>query len=370
MRLSGEKALSLALALVLGSQSAQALQRPLLFIPGIMGSNLESPETNEKLWGDDVNYLRFDKNRLLLPGQDWDATSAFQVIPSGVFRSLDLFPTSLSWGLYEKLVSFFEQRGSLFWTFPHDWRLPVPELAKQLRAHLMDLAQKHKSPLEDRLEFDVLTHSMGGLIFLEAMAGWAEGEKLLHVKTAFIMNPPLQGSPKMQRLLWYPKKHFTFTDIWAPERLGTLRSLYYLLPAKKLFGIHHKKAKPGFADFTYTPEAQDKYTELSWVDPRVSSAIPNVVSRGYQEVSSFHKKWASIENNPQSRTLLFSNIEKAYMVGAKCKDTYGVAGDGVVTVESMTAVSRIFKTDPQWFCSDHQSLPQTIEALTWVNSKL
>ena len=157
---------SLFLLLLFCSPSVYATpERPLLFLPGILGSKLyKSTDDNfDKndllLWGDLSSYRKF--NQLELKKGD-------NIIPHGIVESVQILgPIRIN--QYKTLIDYLEslgyEKGRSLFLFSYDWRKSNFYSAEKLNSFIerCKLQSNGCEKLADG-KFDMLAHSMGGLV--------------------------------------------------------------------------------------------------------------------------------------------------------------------------------------------------------------
>jgi pimeloyl-ACP methyl ester carboxylesterase len=126
--------------------------RPLVFVPGILGSTLE--RDGKVVWGDQRSLSNFPE--LLIP---FDEESG-SINATGIIRSIAILGTIKIHqydSLYETLKEIGYAEGENLFSFPYDWRKSNFNNADEL-----DRFIESKPALQG--EFDILAHSMGGLV--------------------------------------------------------------------------------------------------------------------------------------------------------------------------------------------------------------
>lgn len=180
-------AFGVTLLLVGGAEALAAPARPVVVIPGILGSRL--CEGEELLWGGRASYRKF--SRLALP-LDSDETT---VVPCGIIdevRILGPWTAEKYEPLLERLEDLGYLQGKSLFVFDYDWRLSNFHSAHALRRFIEDtpeLAQK---------EIDIVAHSMGGVvarIYLDRHGGEDRVNSLITLGT------PQWGSLKILDML-------------------------------------------------------------------------------------------------------------------------------------------------------------------------
>src|ERR1044071_5989987 len=126
--------------------------RPLVFVPGILGSELVD-QNGELVWGGLKSFKRFADLEITEKGP----IKPLRVgNPIGNISILGPFWTVHQYdGLLKTLKELNYREGETLFVFPYDWRLSNLETAQKLRDYIN--AQPN---LRDQ-QFDILAHSMG-----------------------------------------------------------------------------------------------------------------------------------------------------------------------------------------------------------------
>ncbi len=160
---------------------ASAQERPLVFVPGILGSVLSDP-SGEVIWGDSGSLNKSNFSKLnLIP----ETGQAVELRPTDVLRDVPLVFGLIEIGVYSKLIDFltgnrgivdrltgneifgtYEEGKNLF-VFPYDWRRTNFASAKRLS----DFIEKHV-PTGG---YDLVAHSMGGIVTRLMLDGRSPG---------------------------------------------------------------------------------------------------------------------------------------------------------------------------------------------------
>jgi len=91
------------------------------------------------------------------------------------------------------LLNLRKKLGANIYIFGYDWRLSNVENGKRLKTYFYYLRKKLKKKNADN-EFYFLTHSMGGLLFLNFVNELADAD-FTNIKKVILAAPPLLGSP-------------------------------------------------------------------------------------------------------------------------------------------------------------------------------
>lgn len=180
---------------------------PLIIIPGILGTELVHQKTQKRVWPE---LFPDDRDALLLPigsanlRENRDDIAATRVIENADLGKL-IPPIGVYAGLLKALESYAGyKRGDIdnpasdgghdtFYLFAYDWRRDNVEAAQLLAEKLAKLKTRLNQPA---LRFDVIAHSMGGLIArYYAMYG---GRNVLSDQTP---EPDWAGAQHISRLI-------------------------------------------------------------------------------------------------------------------------------------------------------------------------
>ncbi|MCB1025663.1 MAG: hypothetical protein KDB79_14800 [Acidobacteria bacterium] len=254
-------------------------KRPLIIIPGIMGSELINKETGEKVW---FSFSRSDKEDLRLPIALNLRLSQDRLIPGDIIRKIDikLLPdVEVYKGIIDTLTKFggYEEASwedppkdleDKIFVFPYDWRRDNVETAQFLLEEIEELKRKTHLP---NIKFNVLAHSMGGLVArYAAMYGKSDlpngrpqpnwsGEK--HFGKMFFFGTPNEGSAEAMDALLRGKSSLggsakvPFIRYLTPVDIATMPSVFQLLP-------HPHTSK--FFDEDLNPINIDLYDVKTW----------------------------------------------------------------------------------------------------------
>ncbi len=148
---------------------------PIIFIPGITGSELINQKTGEKLWPE---LFPKDREALSLPITSTTLSENHDdIVASAVIESADLIKFIPEIGVYEALFNALENHGGYrrgnidapsadgdhdtYYLFAYDWRRDNVESARELAGKIAEIKRRTSRP---DLRFDIIAHSMGGLI--------------------------------------------------------------------------------------------------------------------------------------------------------------------------------------------------------------
>ncbi len=255
-----------------------ALRRPIVTIPGMLGSRLRQGEDGPYLWGG-PNRLSADPDReagarlIALPigeGNEPLPSLTDGVRTDGVLRQahISLLGATVEERVYEGMVAALnaggyqfsrtqqeelerlgENPGSL--EFPYDWRRDIVEASKALHDFVeRKAAQVHRVRLKlygqalnaAAIRFDFVTHSMGGLVLRYYLMygdqdlpvdgslpilNWAGARR---AACAIFVAPPNLGSISAFENLVNGRTFGLLQPTFSPALIGTHPSMYQLMP--------------------------------------------------------------------------------------------------------------------------------------------
>ena len=202
-RLSGLICATLAAAIMLlaagevspaqAQASSATARRPIIFIPGLLGSRLcrdnpANPAQPVLAWGSVGALSNFPALRL---GSD----IADDLKPCGIVREI-VFLGPLRQELYAPIINHLQKigyrEGADLFIFDYDWRRSVFDNAKRLEAFA-----REKIP-DPSQRFDIIAHSMGGLIARVYVNRHGGAQRVARL---FSAGSPFQGSVKVYATL-------------------------------------------------------------------------------------------------------------------------------------------------------------------------
>jgi hypothetical protein len=201
---------------------------PVIIIPGLIGSELVNKATGSKVWFD---LRRAKDDDLRLPISPNLKANKDNLVPGDILREIQIVKLTPKIEIYQKLLDTLQTDGftegkidfpaaggdaDTFYVFPYDWRLDNVENAQILLQKLDNIRAKLNRP---DLKFNVIAHSMGGLITRYAeMYGKAD----LMARTA--------------RPTWKGASYFNSISLVATPNGGALSSLDSMINGFSLFG--------------------------------------------------------------------------------------------------------------------------------------
>lgn len=157
---------------IFANARASTGKRPVIVIPGILGSELINPRTGETVW---PSAFRTKQEGLpispnlaanrddLVPGKIVETAKLAKLLPE-VYVYRDLLEALRRYAGYREgnwETPSADGDRDTFYVFAYDWRRDNVENARELVRRLQRLKEKLK---RDDLKFNIVAHSMGGLI--------------------------------------------------------------------------------------------------------------------------------------------------------------------------------------------------------------
>jgi pimeloyl-ACP methyl ester carboxylesterase len=302
---------------------------PIIFIPGIIGSELVARTSGEKLWPE---LFPKDKEALALP---IDSTTLSEnrddVVESRVIESTQLMKFMPEIGVYGALFKALETHGGYhrgdmdspasdgdrdtYYLFDYDWRRDNVESARKLAEKIAEIKRRTNRP---DLRFDIIAHSMGGLIARYfAMYGGADvlGDSQPHpdwrgaqsIGRMALIGTPNAGSMDALRTLIYG---YSITGANKP-RVNPFKSLgrmtIFTMPS--VYQIMPRRAAARFYDANLEPIKIDLYDVETWKRYQWSAAFnPEITKR---ELKASIKKFGESEGRPAAEKTFA--IREAYL---------------------------------------------------------
>jgi pimeloyl-ACP methyl ester carboxylesterase len=269
---------SLALVLAISADAQETGKPPVIIIPGVTGSQLVNPQTGRTVW---FSVKRDKEDDLRLPITSTTLSANRDSLrPTDIIRKVEL-PVLPDVEVYQSLIDALIAKGyteatwdkpkatDVFYVFAYDWRRDNVESARLLTEKMATAKRTLKNP---SLKFDILAHSMGGLIArYAAMYGGAEPPRTPnpkptwagapHIRKLMMFGTPNEGSASSFDALinGYPiiaDKKLPFIDDLRAEDVMTNPSSFQLLP-------HQSAAR--FLDEDFRPLKIDIYDVNTWI---------------------------------------------------------------------------------------------------------
>ena len=283
-------------------------KNPIIVVPGVLGSRLVNNKTGEVAW---PKFTGTSSDLLALPILSTNvAENRDDLVATEIIDRAKFFRLSPEISFYDSLLTALEQaggykRGSIdqpasdgdhdtYYVFAYDWRRDTVESAQLLWRQIAQLKQKLNRP---DLRFDIVAHSMGGLISRYA-AMYGEQDVL----EASQPNPTWSGAQHIARLIM-----FGTPNSGSMDALSTMLKGYSVLgtnwPQLRLLDALDKDAvftfaasyqllpHPGYARFY---DEKLNLLELDIFDPamwqKYGWAVPFDAKFKAKELTAFEKK--------------------------------------------------------------------------------
>lgn len=324
---------------------------PIIVIPGLIGSELINKNTNETVWFD---LARSKDDDLRLPISPNLAANKDNLVAGDILRNVKYLRFLPETEIYQSIADSLKLPGEYaegnwdapdangfqdaYYVYPYDWRRDNVENARLLIQKINALKLKLKRP---NLKFNVVAHSMGGLIArYAAMYGdadisvgarrivptWAGAKSIGKI---FLVGTPNEGSMSALTGLLngysITRVNLPFIQSITKFDMFTIPAIYQLLPANGTLRAFDENLKPLQLD-VYNPATWEKYGWAAYTDPKFKkefSAAEQAQAKTYFRVvlnraRRFHE---AIDANIAAK----SPVEM-FLIGSDCKPTL----DGVV----------------------------------------
>ena len=263
---------------------ARTGKRPLIVIPGVLGSQLVNYETGEVVW---PSAFRSSDDGLSLPVSPNLASNVDKLVARKIVDTARLAKLAPEVYVYHELLVALKNYGGYregdwnnpgpdgdrdtFYVYPYDWRRDNVESARELFGRVETLKRKLNRP---DLRFNVLAHSMGGLVArYAAMYGDedlpSEGRRptpswsgALHINRIVMFGTPNEGSADAFSTLieGYSvteglRRRIPLLNKLSSEDIFTAPAAFQLMP-------HPSAAR--FLDENLQPVEVDLYDPATW----------------------------------------------------------------------------------------------------------
>jgi len=269
---------------------------PVIIIPGIQGSQLVNPQTGKTVW---FNVRRDKDDDLRLPMTSNNlARNRDKLVPKDIIREVKLPGVLPDVEVYQGLIDSLKARGyaeanwnkpqatDVFYVFPYDWRRDNVETAQLLINKIEAVKRVVKRP---DLKFDIIAHSMGGLIArYAAMYGAAdlapEGRKPVpswagarHINKILMFGTPNEGSfdafnGAINGSTVVSDRNLPFIDDFRPEDVISSPALFQLMPHQTATRFLDENLQPLKVDL-YDPKTWQTYGWGPVSDPKFLSKL-------------------------------------------------------------------------------------------------
>ncbi len=341
---------------------------PVIIIPGLIGSELVNKNTNEKVWFD---LARSKDDDMRLPISVDITANRDNLVAGDILRTVQLIRLTPEIEIYQKLIDSLKSDGyaegkidapgengyeDTFYAFSYDWRLDNVENAHNLLQKLDEFRTKLNRP---KLKFNIVAHSMGGLIArYAAMYGKAD-------LAAGNFRPTWKGAPYFNNisLIATPnggslsalnsllngfslfgggKLNLPFVQNLTKYDLFTLPSLYQLLPHDGMVRAFDENLNPIKIDI-YNPATWEKYGWTAYTDiefPKRIEGATQEQAKAYFQAVLRRAKLFQAALDAKSAAI---NPIPIYYLGSECKPTI----DGMILYKNLkdNAWKTEFETD-------------------------
>lgn len=323
---------------------AKTGKNPVIVIPGVMGSKLKNKVTGEEVW---VKFDDAKEDDLKLPISPTLSRNRDNIVATDIVDKVKIVRFLPGVSVYSPLLNYLEKdagykKGDIdnpqiggdqdtYYVFAYDWRRGNAESARALIQKLQKLKAKLRKP---NLKFDILAHSMGGLVArYAAMYGLADlkdnpkptwsGAK--HFSKIVTIGTPNQGAMNALEAFYYGYTIDTLVGRYGinsldREALFTSPSAYQLLPHGKWAKFYDENLQPVKLDI-YDVATWKKYGWTILSDEKIMSKYSALQRRQAErflkvvllEAKRFH---AAID----AKTVIPKSLG-IYAFGSECKET-------------------------------------------------
>ncbi len=267
----------------------------MIIIPGVTGSQLYNPNDGKTVWfsikrdKDDDLRLPMTSPNLAMNRDSLKVKDIIRAIKLKVLPDVEVYQT-----LIDALVAKGYTEGDwskpkatdVYYVFPYDWRRDNVESARILMQKMTAVKRAVRRP---GLKFDILAHSMGGLIArYAAMYGVADLPRdgvapvptwagAVHINKLMMFGTPNEGAfSSFDALLngspIIANRRLPFVDDLTPEDVMTFPSAFELIPHQSSARFLDENLKPVNIDI-YDVETWLKYGWGAISDPKFLSKL-------------------------------------------------------------------------------------------------
>lgn len=271
-------------------------KNPVIIIPGITGSSLVNSRTGKTVW---FSVRRDKDDDLRLPMTSTNlARNRDSLVPKDIIREVKLPSIIPDVEVYQGVIDALKERGyteadwrlpraeDSFYVFAYDWRRDNVESARLLIQKIEAVKRATRRP---DLKFDIIAHSMGGLIArYAAMYGAAdlapEGKSpaptwagARHINKLLMFGTPNEGSFASFNALIngytvISNRNLPFIDDLRPEDALAIPALFQLMPHQSTARFLDENLQPINVDL-YNLETWSKYNWGAINDPKFLSKL-------------------------------------------------------------------------------------------------
>lgn len=325
---------------------------PIILVPGLTGSELRDKKTGEKVW---IRAFRSQSDDIRLPLAADIPNMSDNLVAGDVIRNVSFGGVSFR-DVYGGFVKSMATDGGYreekwdspspdgykdsLYVFPYDWRLDNVANARLLIRNIQKLKTKLNKP---DLKFDIVAHSMGGIISrYAAMYGdsdlpasgvvpvptWAGAKD---INAIVLLGTPNEGTPTALSAMISGatfsgiRIELPFVQDTSRFTVFTIPAVYELLPAPGTFKVYDENLKPVDLDL-YDPKVWKEYGWNPIDDPDFNDNFnaderklaPLFFTTMLERAKRLHEALAASNGKPP--------LVSFYTVGSDCKP----ALDGIV----------------------------------------
>jgi hypothetical protein len=328
------KYLILFLALIFGAKNAAAQstlptasvgKNPVIIIPGVTGSSLVNKQTGKQVW---FSVRRDKEDDLRLPiTSPILANNRDNLEAKDIIREIKLPSIIPDVEVYQSVIDALKGRGyteadwnnptgatDVFYIFAYDWRRDNVESSKLLMQKMETVKRSLKRP---DLKFDIVAHSMGGLVSrYTAMYGAADLQpagKLpkpnwagaRHINKILMFGTPNEGTygsfdAIINGYTLISNRNLPFIDDMRPEDALTIPALFQIMPHPQTARFLDENLEPLKVDF-YNPKTWETYGWGAINDPKFLGKLKDAETIKGAEVSK-RRKYENADDELLSNT--------------------------------------------------------------------
>jgi pimeloyl-ACP methyl ester carboxylesterase len=318
---------------------------PIIIIPGITGSDLVNSKTDEVVW---FKAGRSKDDDIRLPISPVLSRNRDSLVSKDIIREIKLLKFLPEIEIYERLANALETKGGYsegkwdapgengdrdtYYVFPYDWRRDNVENARLLITKVEALKRKLG---KRNLKFNIIAHSMGGLITrYAAMYGnadipagspkptWAGARNFDKI---FLLGTPNEGSVSTMNALLNGFSYIGGINLPFIQDISrfdafTIPSIYQLLPHEGTLLAFDENLKPLEIDI-YDPATWETYQWGIWKD---DDYLKKFSPAEVRNVDAYFKAVLSRAKRFQAALNANTNVKAPvsfYLIGGDCKDT-------------------------------------------------
>jgi pimeloyl-ACP methyl ester carboxylesterase len=327
------------------AQTERKGKNPVIVIPGIMGSKLVNSKTEEVVW---VRLSEAKADDLRLPVSPNLSANRDDLVATDIVDRYKIVKFLPGISVYSDLIKFLEEKAGYrrgnwdiplsnddqdtYYIFAYDWRRDNVENSHLLLQKIAKLKAKLKKP---NIKFDVIAHSMGGLIArYAAMYGTADlSEKPIpnwsgakNFEKIFLLGTPNEGS--MNALETLNEGYSIDAPIAGRMRPGylnravafTIPSVYQLLPHGKSAKFYDENLKPIELNI-YDPATWRKYGWTALEDKEYTSTLSQVQKAQAEKYFEAVLRRARLFHQALDVKTITPKSLSLYVYGSDCKNT-------------------------------------------------